>query len=89
MTQLANIPAGITLYKLLRLFKSTRDALREALADGEIFMTRFLLYAERKKVTIATPQSDFPLSPSPQKTCRLKRNMIDRCIIHGILDHLK
>jgi len=39
MAQLANIPARITLYELLRLFKSTRDALREALADVENFMT--------------------------------------------------
>jgi len=40
MTQLANIPTRITLYELLRLFKSTRDALREALADAEVFMTQ-------------------------------------------------
>ena len=32
LTQLANIPARITLYELLRLSKSTREALREALA---------------------------------------------------------
>ena len=31
LAQLANIPARITLYKLLRLSKFTRDALREAL----------------------------------------------------------
>ena len=40
MAQLANIPTRITLYELLRIFKSTRDALREALADVEIFMTQ-------------------------------------------------
>ena len=40
MAQLANIPARITFYGLLRLSKSTRDALREALADAEIFMTQ-------------------------------------------------
>jgi len=40
MAQLANIPARITLYKLLRLSKSTRDALREALADAEVLMTQ-------------------------------------------------
>ena len=39
MAQLANIPTWITLYELLRLSKSTRDVLREALADAEIFMT--------------------------------------------------
>ena len=39
LAQLANIPARITLYELLRLSKSTREALREALADAEVFMT--------------------------------------------------
>ena len=37
LAQLANIPARITLYELLRLSKSTREALREALADAEVF----------------------------------------------------
>ena len=36
----ANIPARITLYELLRLFKSIRDALREALIDAEVFVTQ-------------------------------------------------
>jgi len=40
LTKLANIPARITLYELIRLFKSTKDALREALADAEIFVTQ-------------------------------------------------
>ena len=35
--QLVNIPARIVLYELLR---STREALREALADVEAFMAR-------------------------------------------------
>jgi len=39
LAQLANIPARITLYELLRLFKSTRKALREVLTDFEIFIT--------------------------------------------------
>ena len=34
MAQLTNVPAQITLYELLRLFKFTRDTLREALADA-------------------------------------------------------
>jgi len=42
LAQLANIPARITLYKLLRLSKSTRKALREALAYSEVFMARIL-----------------------------------------------
>jgi len=40
LAQLANISAWITLYELLRLSKSTREALREALADAEAFMAR-------------------------------------------------
>jgi len=39
MAQLANNPSRITLYEVLRLSKSTRDALREALVDAEVFMT--------------------------------------------------
>ena len=40
LAQLANIPARITLYEFLRLFNSARDALREALADEEVFITQ-------------------------------------------------
>jgi len=40
LAQLANIPARITLYVLLRLSKSIREALREALTDVEVFMTQ-------------------------------------------------
>jgi len=40
LAQLANIPAMITLYELLSLSKSTRETLREALADAELFMTQ-------------------------------------------------
>ena len=35
LAQLANIPAGITFYELLGLFRSIREALREALTDSE------------------------------------------------------
>jgi len=38
LAQLANILAHITLYELLKLFKSIREALREALADSEAFI---------------------------------------------------
>ena len=41
LAQLAKISARITLYELLRLSKSTRDTLREALADAEVFVTLF------------------------------------------------
>jgi len=40
LAQLANIPVRITLYELLRPSKSTREALREALADAEVFMAQ-------------------------------------------------
>src|SRR3954470_19995452 len=40
INQLANIPSRITLYELLKLSKSTREALREALADVEVFVTQ-------------------------------------------------
>ena len=40
LAQLANIPTRIILYEFLRLFKSTRDALREALANAEVFITQ-------------------------------------------------
>ena len=42
LAQLANIPARITLYELLRLLKSIREALREALADVEVFVARIV-----------------------------------------------
>lgn len=37
-----NIPARIILYDLLCLSKATRDALKEALADSEVFLTHML-----------------------------------------------
>src|SRR3954464_9097658 len=40
INQLANILARITLYELIKLSKSTREVLREALADAEVFITR-------------------------------------------------
>ena len=46
LAQLANIPARITLYELLRLSKSTREALRESLADAEAFMAQILAEPE-------------------------------------------
>lgn len=40
INQLANIPATITLYELLQLPKSTKEALREAFVDAEVFVTQ-------------------------------------------------
>ena len=42
LAQLANIPAKITLYELLRLSNSKREALRKVLADVEVFMAQIL-----------------------------------------------
>ena len=39
LAQLVNIPARITIHELLRLSKETREALRDALADPESFLT--------------------------------------------------
>lgn len=39
LAQVGNIPARITLHKLLWLSKTTRDALREALANSDAFST--------------------------------------------------
>ena len=40
LAQLANVPARITLYELLRLSKLMREALRETLDDSEAFITQ-------------------------------------------------
>ena len=48
LAQLANIPARIALYELLRLFKSLREALREALIDSEIFLTQIPVIPEQE-----------------------------------------
>ena len=40
LAQLANIPARITLYDLLKLSKSMRDALRESLIDTKVSVTQ-------------------------------------------------
>jgi len=48
LAQLANLPAQITLYKLLRLSKSIRKALREALANSEAFIAQIPALCEKK-----------------------------------------
>ena len=40
LTQLANVPSRITLHELLRLSKEIIEALRDALADAESFLTQ-------------------------------------------------
>ena len=90
LAQLANIPARITLYELLRLSKSTREALREALADAEVFMTQIPAEPqEENKETASTPLKMPTTSPSRQMTCRSRRNMIGPYTSQGTLDSLK
>jgi len=48
LDQLANIPARITLYELLQFSKSTREALREVLADSEIFIAQIPIVHEEE-----------------------------------------
>jgi len=48
LAQLANILARITFYELLRLSKSTREALREALNDSETFIPQILTEHEEE-----------------------------------------
>lgn len=40
LSQLENTHARITLYKLFRLSKDTKDTLKEALEDAEMFLTQ-------------------------------------------------
>nr|ABD63076.1 hypothetical protein 17.t00003 [Asparagus officinalis] len=55
LAQLGNIPARITLFVLLRLSRSTREAFREALADNETFLD-FIPPNPTKKTLEAYPQ---------------------------------
>ena len=65
---LANIPTRITLYELLRLFKFTTDALREALADAEVFITQIPTMCREETIdTAITPRSSFFASASPRR----------------------
>ena len=65
--QLANIPARITLYEYFRLFKRTSEALREALADSEIFLTQIPAIPEKEddghyhQASICSPRIIFSL----------------------------
>jgi len=52
LAQLANISNRITLYELLRLSKSTREALREAHANFEIFLAQIPAMPEEEAMSI-------------------------------------
>ena len=90
LAQLANIPARITLYELLRLSKSTREALREALANAEVFMTQVPIGPKEKDVEDCLHASqNAPCITFTADDSRLRGNMIDPYTSQGILDHLK
>src|SRR5438045_1278158 len=67
INQLANIPARITLYELLKLSKLTREALREALADAEVFVTQLPIASaidEPHSLNVACVPTDVVLTPA-------------------------
>jgi len=51
LAQLANIPARIILHELLRLSKKMREALRDALAASESFLTQVPTPTEEDRVS--------------------------------------
>ena len=86
LAQLANIPNRITLYELLRLSKSTREALREAHANFEIFLAQIPAMPEEEAMSIIIRPPDIShASHSLQRICKSKENMIDPCITQGTL----
>ena len=88
LTQLANIPARITLHELLRLSKETREALREALAQPEALMAHLppaLTQAEEEKVLCAQCHIGMDHVPSitfTNEDMLLKDNKHDRPLYH-------
>jgi len=90
LAQLANILARITLYKLLRLSKSTREALREVLVDAEAFMARILAKPEKEdEENCLHAFQHVPCITFTPDDMRSRGNMIGPCISQGILDHLR
>src|SRR4051812_9846204 len=66
INQLANIPTRITLYELLKLSKSTREALREALADAEVFITQLPIGStidESHSLNVSSIPADIVFTP--------------------------
>src|SRR3954471_24865860 len=66
INQLANIPAKITLYELLKLSKSTREALKEALAEAEVFVTQLPICStidEPHSLSVSCVPTDIVFTP--------------------------
>ena len=92
ITQLANIPARITLYELLRLSKLTKEALREALVDTEAFMARIPAKPEEEEEDdnhCHHTLKQFPCITITTENMQVKKNMTGPCITQSTLDHLK
>ena len=90
MTQLANIPAWITFYLALKAFQVYKGYLERSVSICRGFRDLDSCYMHRERwKPMPTPQSNFPTSPSPQKTCKSKENMINPRITQGTLDYLK
>jgi len=90
LAQLANIPTRITLYELLRLSKSMKEALRETLADSEAFMAQIpAVRKEEDGNTIIVSRSSSHALHSHQMIYKYKGNMTDPYITQGTSDHLK
>ena len=83
LPQLANSPVRITLYELLRLFKSIREALREALADSEAFIAQIpTRHKEEDEGYCLQTSKRFPYITFTLEDMQIRGNMIDRCIEH-------
>src|SRR4051812_48023546 len=66
INQLANISARITLYEILKLSKSTREALREALADAEVFVAQLPIgstIGEPHSLNVSCVPTDIVVTP--------------------------
>ena len=91
LAQLANIPVKITLYELLRLSKSTREALKEALTDSEAFIAQILArHKEEDEGYCLQTSKHFPCITFTPEDIQI-RGKHDKPLYYtqGILDHLK
>jgi len=71
------------------LFKSTREALREALADAEDFMARLPVISEKEdKGSCLHASQHVPCITFTPDDMQVK-GMLGPCTSQGILDHLK
>jgi len=89
LTQLATSQPGSP-YPLLRPSKSTREALREVLADAEVFMARILAESqEEDKEYCLNASQHAPCITFTPEDMQVRGNMIGPCTSRGILDRLK